>query len=117
MATHRLLFSQAMPDRATPQAQPSGTAQRALLPGRLLLPAIVCAPDFGQWLLTCKNCPGMKGRLEGSRAKHTVDLIVEVPKLRENQTCVMSLTPVRLPAPKGLKDKALWPAARRGWFN
>ncbi len=85
--------------------------------GRLLLPGIISAPDFGQWLLTCKNCPGMKGRLEGSRAKHTVDLIVEVPKLRENQTCVMSLTPVRLPAPKGLNDKALWAAARRGWFG
>jgi hypothetical protein len=29
----------------------------------------------------------------------------------------LSLTPVHLSAPKGLKDKSLWEAARRGWFG
>ncbi len=85
--------------------------------GRLALPAIISAPDFGQWLLTCQSSPDLKGRLEGSRAKHAVNLIVELPRLREGQTCTLSLTPVRLPAPKGLRDKSLWPAARRGWFG
>lgn len=85
--------------------------------GSLRLPAIISAPDFGQWLLSCKDLPALKGRLEGSRAKHTVDFILELPVLREGQTCTLSLTPVRLPPPRGLKDKLLWPAARRGWFG
>ncbi len=85
--------------------------------GSLRLPAIISAPDFGQWLLSCKDRPALKGRLEGSRAKHTVDFILELPVLREGQTCTLSLTPVRLPPPRGLKDKLLWPAARRGWFG
>src|ERR1022692_1440901 len=38
MATHRLLFSQAVSDRATPRAQPTGTAQRDLLPDQDCLP-------------------------------------------------------------------------------
>ena len=85
--------------------------------GSLLLPAIISAPDFGQWLLSCQDPPALKGRLEGSRAKHTVDFILELPVLREGQTCALSLTPVHLPPPRGLKDKSLWPAARRGWFG
>ncbi len=85
--------------------------------GSLRLPAIVSAPDFGQMLLSHKGGANLKARLEGSRAKHIVDLLVELPKLRENQTCSLSFVPVRLPAPKGLKDKSLWLAARRGWFG
>ena len=85
--------------------------------GSLALPAIISAPDFGQMLLSCKSSSKLKARLEGSRAKHTVDLVVELPKLRENQDCLLSLTPIRLPPPKGLKDKSLWRAARRGWFG
>jgi hypothetical protein len=83
----------------------------------LLLPAIISAPDFGQMLLSCEGGANWKARLEGSRAGHTVDLVVEWPGLRDHPTCVLSLTPVHLPAPKGLKDKSLWRAARRGWFG
>jgi len=85
--------------------------------GSLLLPAIISAPDFGQMLLSCKGSASSKARLEGSRAKHTVDLVVQLPGLRDNRSCALSLTPVHLPAPRGLKDKSLWTAARRGWFG
>jgi hypothetical protein len=85
--------------------------------GELLLPAVISAPDYCQVLLTCKGTEAVRGRLEGSRSKHAVDLIVSLPRLRENQACNLCLAPVLLPAPKGLKDKALWQAARRGWFG
>ncbi|MGZ5505129.1 MAG: alpha-L-rhamnosidase-related protein [Limisphaerales bacterium] len=85
--------------------------------GSFLLPAIISAPDFGQMLLSCKGGGTVKGRLEGSRANHTVNLVVALPVGRGNQTFGLSLTPVRLPAPSGLKDKSLWPSARRGWFG
>jgi len=85
--------------------------------GSLLLPAIISAPDFGQMLLSCKGNPALKGRLEGSRARHTVDLVVELPKLHAGRAYAFSLAPVRLVAPEGLQDKSLWRAARRGWFG
>lgn len=85
--------------------------------GNIRLPAVISAPDFGQMLLSGKGSHGLKGRLEGSRAKHTVDLVLALPTLRASHSCALSLTPVRLPAPRGLKDKSLWLAARRGWFN
>ena len=85
--------------------------------GDLLLPAVISAPDYGQYLLSGKGAGELKGRLEGSRAKHTVDLVVALPRLREQQACTLSLTPARLPAPKGLKDKSFWQEARRGWFG
>ena len=85
--------------------------------GSLRLPAIVSAPDFGQMLLTRAGGPGLKARLDGSRAQHAVDLIVELPRLGAGQACRLSLSPVRLPAPRGMRDQALWPAARRGWFD
>jgi len=85
--------------------------------GSLDLPAIISAPDFGQMLLAYKSRVNLKARLEGSRAKHMVDLVVGLPKLREKQKCPLSLTPIHLPAPKGLRDKSLWQVARRGWFG
>ena len=85
--------------------------------GSLFLPAIISAPDFGQMLLSCKGGASLKARLEGSRAKHTVDLVVVLSGLHEAKTLVLSLTPVHLPPPGGMKDKVLWRAARRGWFG
>ncbi|MBI3853547.1 MAG: hypothetical protein HY298_25160 [Verrucomicrobia bacterium] len=85
--------------------------------GNIHLPAILSAPDFGQMLLAGKGSHGVKARLEGSRAKHTVDLALVLPPLRAGQSCALSLTPVRLAAPRGMKDKSFWLAARRGWFN
>jgi hypothetical protein len=85
--------------------------------GNLHLPAIVSAPDFGQVLLTATPQANLKGRLIGSRANHTVDLTLELPAPRSGKAIALSLKPLRLPAPSGLKDKSLWPAVRRGWFN
>jgi peptidylprolyl isomerase len=85
--------------------------------GRLSLPAIISAPDFGQMLVTPDGEASVKARLEGSRARHTVDFVVELPKLESGQTCTLSFSPVRLPAPAGLKDEGLWRLARRGWFG
>lgn len=85
--------------------------------GNFHLPAIISAPDFGQMLLTATPHAGLKGRLAGSRANQTLDCTVELPMPRAGETFSLSLAPVRLPTPAGLKDKSLWPAARRGWFN
>jgi hypothetical protein len=85
--------------------------------GSLRLPAIVSAPDFGQMLLKCAKQPSLTGRLEGSRAKHTVDFIVELPVLREGKTCSLDFEPVWLPMPEGFRDETRWRQARRGWFN
>src|SRR5208282_3615584 len=46
MATHRLLFSEALPDRATPRAQLSGIAQRDLLPHQDRLPVAQSAREL-----------------------------------------------------------------------
>ncbi len=84
--------------------------------GSLRLPAVVSAPDFGQMLLTSDAGP-LKGRLRGSRANHTVDFTLELPTLHAGQTISLAMQPLYLPTPAGLKDKSMWPAARRGWFN
>ncbi len=101
-----------------PQVTPTSVLPKSWTEsGDFLLPAIISAPDFGQFLLTCTSGGEVKGRLEGSRAKHTVDLIIELPRLRDHRTCSFSLAPLHLRAPRGLKDKLLWQAARRGWFG
>jgi hypothetical protein len=85
--------------------------------GHLHLPAIVSAPDFGQMLLSCTGGPGVMGRLEGSRAKKTVDFIIEIPAADLRESRRLELRPVYLPPPEPLRDAALWRAVRRGWFG
>lgn len=85
--------------------------------GSLRLPAIICAPDFGQMLVTASPRSDLRGRLAGSRKERTVDLVLELPvRGRESQT-TLRFQPLRLPAPIGLRDDSLWAAARRGWFG
>ena len=84
--------------------------------GSLRLPAVISAPDFGQMLLS-SNAGALTGRLRGSRTNHTVDFTLELPTLHAGQTISLAMEPLILPAPADLKDKSLWPAARRGWFN
>ena len=81
------------------------------------LPAVLSSPDFGQMLLEDKSHPGLKARIEGSRDEHTVDLILELPGTGTGETYTLTLTPVHLSPPNGLKDEALWRKVRRGWFN
>lgn len=85
--------------------------------GRMRLPAIVSAPDFGQMLLTCREGSGVRGRLEGSRDKRTADFIVEIPGAQLSEPCTLDLRAVYLPPPEGLRDTAMWRAARRGWYS
>lgn len=85
--------------------------------GSLRLPAVISAPDFGQMLLTAEPQSGIKGRLVGSRANHTVDFILELPVPKPGTQITLSLKPILLPDPKGVKDKQMWRAGRRGWFN
>jgi len=81
------------------------------------LPAVISSPDFGQMLLEDRNHAGLKARLEGSRKEHIVDLILEFPAVGAGESYTLHLTPVHLPPPAGLKDKAIWQSVRRGWFN
>jgi hypothetical protein len=80
-------------------------------------PMVVSAPDFGQMLLRITPSGEIRGRLEGSRDNHTVDLVLELPQLDATHKYTFSFTPVKLAPPQGLEDEALWRLARRGWFN
>jgi hypothetical protein len=80
-------------------------------------PMVVSAPDFGQMLLRITPPGEIRGRLEGSRDNHIVDLVLELPQLDATHKYSFSFTPVTLAPPQGLEDEALWRLARRGWFN
>ena len=86
-------------------------------------------------------------RLEGSRANKIVDLIIDLPDIAPNHSAIaparpsitapraattprhpaaapsrltsltLTLTPLVLPPPAGLRATDLWLAARRGWLN
>jgi hypothetical protein len=81
------------------------------------LPAVINAPDFGPMVVRELQNREVRGRLEGSREKKLIDLILELPQISEKEPITLSFTPLLLPPPKGLKDKDLWLAARRGWLN
>jgi hypothetical protein len=85
--------------------------------GSFELPLVITAPDFGQMLLRVSPASKIRGRLEGSRDNHFVDLILELPQLDRDHKYTFSLTPVILAPPQGLQDESLWRLARRGWFN
>jgi len=85
--------------------------------GTFRLPAVLNAPDWGPMLMTeTKGCPIM-GRLEGSRSAKIVDLTLDLPEIAPDKPFTLSLTPLLLAAPAGLRDTTLWLAARRGWLN
>jgi len=80
-------------------------------------PLVISSPDFGQMLLRTSPAAGVTGRLEGDREKHTIDLVLELPRLDGGSVCSLSLSPAMLEAPVGLEDESFWRAARRGWYN
>jgi hypothetical protein len=84
---------------------------------KLLLPAVVNAPDFGPMLLRASADVPVQARLEGDRDHKIVDLIVELPKLKQGKTTALQLRPANVPPPAGLKDLPMWRQARRGWIN
>jgi len=90
-----------------------------LADGTFRLPAVVNAPDWGPMILTEAKGRPVIGRLEGSRAAKTVDLILELPAISSAEPVALTLAPLLLPPPAGLPDASLplWLAARRGWLN
>ena len=72
--------------RPSPSCPASGPTTAAVR-----LPAVITAPDFGQMLLVDRDNRHLKGRLEGSRAKKTVDFFVELPALRAGDVCALSI--------------------------
>jgi hypothetical protein len=106
-------------------------ASRWAMDGTLRLPAVISAPDFGQMLLSTApedvkdewsvarddRDTQVKGRLDGSRRRGTLDLAILWPRFLAGNRYTLEFRPVWLPTPKGLQDASLWTAARRGWFN
>jgi len=85
--------------------------------GTFRLPAVLNAPDWGPMLLAETKGRPLIGRLEGNRADKIVDLTLDLPAISPDQPVALSVTPLLLPAPPGLRDTDLWLAARRGWLN
>ena len=81
------------------------------------LPAVLSAPDFGQMLIDDHSHAGLLARLEGSRDRQIVDLILELPAVGNGEKYALTLTPLNLAPPQGMADKALWQKVRRSWFN
>lgn len=81
------------------------------------LPAVINAPDFGPMLLREADGRTVRGRIEGSREKKTVDLIIEFPEISAAGVAVLELEPLVLHPPAGLEESDLWLMARRGWLN
>jgi hypothetical protein len=85
--------------------------------GLAKLPAVLSAPDFGQMLIDDHSHAGLLARLEGSRDRQIVDLILELPAVGNGEKYALTLTPLNLAPPQGMADKALWQKVRRSWFN
>ncbi len=81
----------------------------------MMLPGVINSPDYGQMLLADSEGRHLKCRLVGHRVNGLVDLYIEIPTAEAKTT--LTLTPVYLPPPKGLKNSELWGKIRRGWFG
>lgn len=84
--------------------------------GRVHPPFLINAPDIGLMKVSASPADAGSATLTGRREKREVDLAL-VSTLKEGETVRWSFEPVRMDPPSGLKDQALWPAARRGWAN
>ncbi len=100
-----------------------GAAATTILPaewrddGTFRLPGVLNAPDFGPLVVRESANRPVLGRLEGSREKKYVNLILELPPVGGDHSLTLTFRPLLLPPPRGLKDAALWTFARRGWLN
>ena len=100
------------------QVTPATILPQAWKDGRGVLPAVLSCPDYGQVLLGIPSATGIKeARLEGSRVRQTVDVILELPGVASGTKHTLIFTPVVLAPPKGLTDTSRWREVRRGWFN
>ncbi|HPN35692.1 MAG TPA: hypothetical protein PK843_14345 [bacterium] len=89
---------------------------RWLEDGRFTLPAVLSAPDFGQWLVTVQAGTRATGCLTGDRNNHRLRLVLEVG-FAGQQEASLFFQPVVIPMPPGVRDKDLWTKVRRGWWN
>jgi hypothetical protein len=85
--------------------------------GTFRLAAVLNAPDFGPMLVQEADGHTVIGRLEGSRKDKIDNLTLEFPEILPGKPVTLTLTPVLLPPPPGLRDTAMWRPARRGWLN
>jgi len=85
--------------------------------GTFLFPAVINAPDFGPMHVQETGNREVLGRLEGSREKKTVDLILELPAIPKNESISLDFSAELLPPPEVLQDKKMWLSGRRGWLN
>lgn len=100
-----------------PQVTPATILPQAWEDGRGILPAVLSCPDYGQVLLEIPSSAGIRARLEGSRVRQTVDVILELPGVATGTKHTLIFTPVLLAPPEGLTDTSRWREVRRGWFN
>jgi hypothetical protein len=85
--------------------------------GTFRLPSVLNAPDFGPMLLREGSGRRLSGRLEGSREKRFVNLVLALPALAAPERVEVELAALLLPPPQGLRAVDLWKMARRGWLN
>lgn len=60
------------------------------------LPAVISSPDFGQLLLEGQFRPATRFRLEGNRQEQTLDVILELSGITNDEPCTLTLTPMQL---------------------
>lgn len=87
---------------------------------RFALPAILSAPDLGQFYVTSEGPGKTDGSFIGQRGAYVggpnwIDLTFRVPFPSE-QSQSLEFAPLVLPTPKGIEPER-WRQARRGWFN
>lgn len=84
--------------------------------GRVHLPALIHAPDWGQLLLESDDETTL-ARLLGNYEVRAVDLVIELGHFAPRECRRLTLTPYRLTQPALIPDPQLWHQVRRGWFN
>jgi len=85
--------------------------------GIFSLPAVINAPDFGPMRLIETDGREVHGRVEGSREKKIVDIVLDLPEITAAKRVVLTFEPLVLSPPPGLEESDFWVMARRGWLN
>ncbi|MEW5901804.1 MAG: hypothetical protein AB1715_10115, partial [Acidobacteriota bacterium] len=85
--------------------------------GVFRLPAIINSPDFGPVYVSESNGREVRGRLEGSRQKKTVDLILELPPVTKTESVSLYFSSPWVSSPEGYKNMTMWAKVWTGWLN
>ncbi|MHB9031814.1 MAG: glucosidase family protein [Anaerolineae bacterium] len=84
--------------------------------GRVPLPLIVHAPDWGQ-LFLASDQPALSARLLGNYAVRAVDLVIDLGHLHRAAGVRLTWTPFRLAQPEALADAGYWRRVGHYWLN